>query len=627
MDLPRALESTNIPNKCLHQAQRLAANVARYHDEVQREMKDGTIGVVKNAIYKAIVHKDVDETMDTIFELLQYAKNTGADVTSVEREAGELARRGQVLAIEAEGLKSAMLLEIRGQESSIAHNLNARLKVLQSSGWYREADVTHDQAHVALQIDAGAIEEMLRECEAATLSDKFFGYNSLAKVAAALRAEQDVLALFQRLWAIRQSFSQWAQVTLECASLRSAEPLDGIIVRAQQVMKQSDTVRLSACAVDTWEMLGRARRTRDCLVTMQIKSLRLVRGLVLEMEDKSGLFLSPPTMQQIVLGFRSKGGAKAAAGDMPDMVKCLERVTDPISYSQAIPRPTGTDTLRSSFSKDVYCIPEKWDVKLNIRLHDRSKKHTIKAVDPANCLATGAGRELKVHFAYTQEHDDRVDQSCYVWTGNFSGWTVYTCHKLRMDRPSSRGAAGEKKLFLGEAVFRVGTDQGPFHFCGAPDWTEVTLAKEGGDAPASSPARRPPAKHYSVSELRCELGALKRETDDHKAVLARAGPNSHTGSQQSLSGMSGSGKFFNVIGGHAGGRSNWRMQNMFQLKQTWQIHTNHPRTVTGRCIVVDGVDRGAALTSTWTPWQHDEMNRFVVRRPGLTYAALQLPFK
>lgn len=43
------------------------------------------MGVVRNAIYKAIIKKDVDVKMDTIMELIEYTKQVGGRIREAQR--------------------------------------------------------------------------------------------------------------------------------------------------------------------------------------------------------------------------------------------------------------------------------------------------------------------------------------------------------------------------------------------------------------------------------------------------------------------------------------------------------------------------------------------------------------
>ena len=110
---------------------------------------------------------------------------------------------------------------------------------------------------------------------------------------------------------------------------------------------------------------------------------------------------------------------------------------------------------------------------------------------------------------------------------------------------------------------------------------------------------RRPVASYTSSELRAECAALRRDAEDHAEVAGRKeeataiAPGSNNSVVRSLSSV---------------------------VDTSWPFNTSLPREAsTGRCVVVSGLSRGAEMTSVWTPWAHNSMNRFVVPRHGMNY--------
>ena len=245
--------------------------VAKFQSEVETELKDSNMGVVRNAIYKAIVQKEVKAKMDTIWELIVYTKQQGLEMDQLSASFEMLEDTAKRLAATASALKLSQIKEIQSHKSSVAHNIMARLKVLQNSGWYRKSSSSYEMAFVAIQIDAASINDMLAQCEDVAVKDLFFDHDSTTEVSKALKAEESCLLLYRKLWAIRHNFSVWSNATLECPSLCSPEPLDGMISKANAIVRQQHSLASSEVAKHTLEALDRARRARDCLSLLQLK--------------------------------------------------------------------------------------------------------------------------------------------------------------------------------------------------------------------------------------------------------------------------------------------------------------------------------------------------------------------
>jgi hypothetical protein len=245
--------------------------VSKFQSEVEIELKDSNMGVVRNAIYKAIVQKDVQSKMDTISELIFYTKQQGLIMDDLAASFEILKDTAKRLAATASAIKLSKIKEIQSHESSVTRNIMARLKVLQNSGWYRNSSSSYEMAYVAIQIDASSIKDMLTQCEDVAVMDHFFDHNSTAEVSRALEAEEACLLLYRKLWAIRHTFAGWSNATLECPSLCSPEPLDGMISKANAIVRQQHSLASSEVAKHTLEALDRARRARDCLSLLQPK--------------------------------------------------------------------------------------------------------------------------------------------------------------------------------------------------------------------------------------------------------------------------------------------------------------------------------------------------------------------
>jgi hypothetical protein len=107
---------------------------------------------------------------------------------------------------------------------------------------------------------------------------------------------------------------------------------------------------------------------------------------------------------------------------------------------------------------------------------------------------------------------------------------------------------------------------------------------------------------YTRSELRAECAALRRDAEDHTEVAGRT--------EDAIAIAPGSNHSAISMGRSASSL----------VDNTWPFNTSQPREAsTGRCVLVSGLSRGAEVTSIWTPWVHDSINRFVVQRHGMNY--------
>jgi hypothetical protein len=70
-------------HRCARLTTKVTKRIRQFHEEVIREMKNSSTTIVKNAIFKAVVNRDVDALFDEFSELISFIRKEGVDVAVV----------------------------------------------------------------------------------------------------------------------------------------------------------------------------------------------------------------------------------------------------------------------------------------------------------------------------------------------------------------------------------------------------------------------------------------------------------------------------------------------------------------------------------------------------------------